>query len=96
MGGGAPPMGGFGGPRPGPPGQVRPPPSNQMMGAGSGGSTDTASSQEVLSSLGNLFNLYSQVEQNQKAKQETESKYSVLRDRLAEGSVSPQVVSILK
>ena len=79
------------GPRPGMPR----PQANPVM-AGSGGSAEAASSQEVISSLTNLFNVYTQVEPNQKVKQETESKYIVLRDRLQEGVVSPQVVGLLK
>ena len=86
----APPMGPppMGGPRPG---MVRPPPAT--MG-GSGGSSD--SPQEVLASLANLFSLYTQFEQNLKARQETESKYSILCARLSEGALPPHIVGQLK
>lgn len=89
--GGAPPMGA---PRPMGMQGPRNPAPQQMMAAGSGGSAE--SSQEVITALANLFNIYGQVEQNIKMKQETEIKYNLLKDRLQEGSVSPGVVSLLK
>ena len=74
----------------------RPTASPQVTMGGSGGMPE-ASSQEVITSLNNLFNVYTQVEPNQKARQETESKYNLLRDRLQEVSVlSPHLVSLLK
>ena len=104
--GGPPSMGPPGGatrpmigmPRPMGPGgaQVRPPQSNtQMMAAGSGGSGTEQQVQEVLNALGNLFNVYSQVEPNAKVKQQTEIVYNLLRDRLQEGTLSPNVLSML-
>ena len=66
-----------------------------MMAAGSGGSGTEQQIQEVLTSLGNLFSVYSQVESNVKAKQQTETVYNQLRDRLQEGSLSPHVLSML-
>jgi len=50
----------------------------------------------VLASLGNLFALYTQFEQNLKARQETEAKYAVLCARLNEGALPPHVVGQLK
>jgi uncharacterized protein (DUF2267 family) len=63
--------------------------------AGSGGSGPESAS-DVIASLQNLFNLYSQVEPNQKVKQTTEQMYSVLRDRLSEGSIHPVTLQILR
>ena len=54
-------------------------------GSGAGGSADPVT-QEVITSLSNLFNVYASVEQNAKVKQETEAKFVVLRDRLSEGT----------
>ena len=47
-------------------------------------------------SLSNLLVIYQQVETNQKAKQDNESKFSILKDRLLEGSVSQPVLALLK
>ena len=66
-----------------------------MMAAGSGGSGTEQQIQEVLTALGNLFNVYSQVEPNAKVKQQTETVYNLLRDRLQEGGLSPHVLSML-
>ena len=91
LGGMPRPMGPPGGPQVRPPAQANP----QMMAAGSGGSGTEQQIQEVLTALGNLFNVYSQVESNAKAKQQTETVYNLLKDRLQEGSLSPHVLSML-
>ena len=47
-------------------------------------------------SIQNLFNVYTQVESNQKMKQSIEQMFNILRDRLQEGSISPHILSIVR